>query len=181
MAIIDIDHTKQKLCHHKPMGSANVFINNQLALNLLDKVVNARLLSAVREKNSGVYTVIFSEQLIRRPQTYYLARLNFTTDPHRVNEIKSLVKQVMDDIHLRGITDQELNLAKKAWMTEYKAQQKSAQYWASAISQIAADDNNFSQLNQQLTQVESLSVEHINGLAQKLIGQNPKMFTLLPK
>lgn len=90
--------------------------------------MNARLLSAVREKNSGVYTVIFSEQLIRRPQPYYLARLNFTTDPHRVNEIKSLVKQVMDDIHLHGITAQELNLAKKSWMTEYKAQQKSAQY-----------------------------------------------------
>lgn len=162
-------------------SEANWTQNNQLALNLLDKVVNTRLLSSVREKNSGVYTIIFSEQLIRRPEPYYLARLNFTTDPHRVNEIKSLVNQVMDDIRLHGITEQELIIAKKAWTTEYKEQQKSAQYWASAISQIATDDHNFAQLNQQLKQVENLSIEQINELAQKLIGQNPKMFTLLPK
>lgn len=155
--------------------------NNQLALNLLDKVVNARLHTSIREQNSGVYTIIFSEQIIKKPESYYLARLNFTTDPKRVNEIKSLVNQVMDNIRSHGINLQELIIAKKAWKEDYREQQKSAQYWSTAIAQTATDDGNFVQLNQQITQVENISLETVNELAQKLIGQNPKIFTLLPK
>ena len=155
--------------------------NNQLALNLLDKVVNARLHTAIREQNSGVYTIIFSEQIIKKPESYYLARLNFTTDPKRVNEIKSLVNQVMDNIRSHGINLQELSIAKKAWKEDYREQQKSAQYWSTAIAQTATDDGNFVQLNQQITQVENISLETVNELAQKLIGQNPKIFILLPK
>lgn len=155
--------------------------NSQLALNLLDKVVNARLHNAIREQNAGVYTIIFSQQIIKRPKPYYLARLNFTTDPKRVNEIKLLVKQVMDNIRSHGINPQELSIAKKAWKEEYNEQQKSAQYWSTAIAQTATDDGDFLQLNQQVTQVEDILLETINGLAEKLIGQNPKIFTLLPK
>ena len=154
---------------------------DQLALSLLDYIINLRLRTIIREQHSGVYTIVFSEQLIKKPNAYYLARLNFTTDPKRANEIAQLVNETMDNIRRYGVNSEELAQAKQAWQVNYNQMIKSAQYWSNSIAQIATDDQDFTQITQQKQLVQSLTIDHVNELAQQFIGKNLKQFRLLPK
>lgn len=155
-------------------------LSDQLALALLDNIVNLRLRTIIREQHSGVYTIVFSQQVIKRPTSYYLARLNFTTDPKRADEITQLVNQTMDNIRRYGVTSDELAQAKQAWLVNYKQMSKSAQYWVNAIAQMATDDQNFIQLSEQQSMVQSITLDHVNQLANTFIGQNVKQFRLQP-
>ncbi|TOL43204.1 hypothetical protein CGH97_25915, partial [Vibrio parahaemolyticus] len=56
---------------------------DQLAIQLIDTIVSQRLRGELREKASGIYALGFSQMLAKKPQPYYLARLNFTTSPER--------------------------------------------------------------------------------------------------
>lgn len=156
-------------------------LDDQLGLQLLDNIINVRLRTLIREQNSGVYTIIFSEQLIKQPTAYYLARLNFTTDPKRVDEIKQLVNKLMTEVKQHGITSQELAQAKKAWLLNQQEQEESALYWVKALAQTATDDNNFNALTAQQNIVEKFTVSKVNQLAERWIGSNAKEFVLLPK
>jgi zinc protease len=155
--------------------------SDRLALALLDTIVNTRLRTFIREQNSGVYTIIFSGQLVRDPKSYYFSRLNFTTSPQRVEEIKGLVNQTMVNIKRHGVNSQELAQAKRAWRVEYNQQITSAQYWAAATAQTAAGDNNFDALANEAKTLDSITLDQVNTLANRFIGSHQKEFTLMPK
>lgn len=155
-------------------------MSDQLALALLDNIINVRLRTIIREQHSGVYTIVFSEQLIKRPTAYYLARLNFTTDPKRATQITELVNKTMDNIRHYGVSSEELAQAKQAWLVNHKQMVKSAQYWVNAIAQVATDDQDYDQLVNQPEYIKSIKLEKVNQLANQFIGKNIKQFRLLP-
>lgn len=153
----------------------------QLSLELIDHVVNLRLRYFVREQASGVYAIIFSQQLMKLPTPYYLARLNFTASPQRVKELQALAHDIVLKTASEGISEKELALAKKAWLVDWQEKRASATYWVSALGQIAMDDNAFARLNQDKERVEKLTVSEVNHTARAVMGQNLKLYTLLPR
>lgn len=153
---------------------------NQLALQLLDKVVTLRLRYAMREQASGIYTLGFSQLLAKLPQPYYLARLNFTSAPERAQEMAQMAQQVLQKIAAEGVTQSELDKAKKAWWIEQEASRTSASYWTDALAQVASDDGNFALLAQEEPQLKAVSLEQMNQLAAQWLGRNPKIFSLSP-
>jgi zinc protease len=153
---------------------------NQLALQLLDKVVSLRLRYALREQASGIYTLGFSQLLAKLPQPYYLARLNFTSAPERAQEMTKMAQQVLQQMAVEGITQSELDKAKKAWWIEQDASRTSASYWTDALAQVASDDGNFALLAQEESQLKAISLEQVNALAAQWLGRHPKIFSLSP-
>ncbi|OCG35376.1 M16 family metallopeptidase [Gilliamella sp. Gris1-4] len=156
-------------------------LSDQLKLELLDYIVNLRLRHYVREQASGVYTIIFSQQLIKYPTSYYLARLNFTTAPDKVNALTLLADKVIQSVAHDGITLDELEQAKKSWLLDHQEKVTSSTYWLTAMAQIAADGDRFDELKTQPNIIEAITLEDTNHLAKQLLGKNPKIFTLLPK
>ncbi|XKM13449.1 insulinase family protein [Orbaceae bacterium ac157xtp] len=156
---------------------------DQLKLQLLDSYVNVKLRTQLREKSSGVYTLIFSSQLVKEPSAYYLSRLNFTTSPNPDN-VKSLIAQaqnVLTDIKSHGISSKDLNEAKQAWLYNYQDQVKSAQYWVKGIAQIATSGDDFTEFADQKEIIKNITIDDINQLANQMLGKNPKQFVLSPK
>lgn len=153
---------------------------NQLALQLMDKVVSLRLRYALREQASGVYTLGFSQMVAKLPTPYYLARLNFTSAPERAEEMAQLAQKVLKQVAEEGISPLELSKAKKAWRIEQEEGRNSASYWTDALAQVGSDDGNFALLAQEAEQLEAVTPEQVNALAAQWLGRNPKIFTLSP-
>ncbi|AJJ24323.1 M16 family metallopeptidase [Yersinia enterocolitica] len=161
-------------------ADANWSQPNLLALQLLDKIVTLRLRYDMREQASGIYTLGFSQLLAKLPQPYYLARLNFTSAPERSQEMAQMAQKVLQQIATAGVTQSELDKAKKAWWIEQDASRSSASYWTDALAQVASDDGNFALLAQEEQQVKAVTLEQVNVLAAKWLGRNPKVFSLSP-
>ncbi|CRY32186.1 pitrilysin family protein [Yersinia enterocolitica] len=161
-------------------ADANWSQPNLLALQLLDKIVTLRLRYDMREQASGIYTLGFSQLLAKLPQPYYLARLNFTSAPERSQEMAQMAQKVLQQIATAGVTQSELDKAKKAWWIEQDASRSSASYWTDALAQVASDDGNFALLAQEEQQVKAVTLEQVNVLAAQWLGRNPKVFSLSP-
>ncbi|MBW5817761.1 insulinase family protein [Yersinia kristensenii] len=161
-------------------ADANWSQPNQLALQLLDKIVTLRLRYDMREQASGIYTLGFSQLLAKLPQPYYLARLNFTSAPERAQEMTQMAQKVLQQIAAEGVTQSELDKAKKAWWIEQDSSRNSASYWTDALAQVASDDGNFALLAQEEQQVKAVTLEQVNALAAQWLGRNPKVFSLSP-
>jgi zinc protease len=156
-------------------------LRDQLNLELIDYIINLRLRYYVREQASGVYTIIFSQQLIKYPTSYYLARLNFTTAPDKAHAITVLADEVIQSVARNGVTLDELQQAKKSWLLNYQEKKASSTYWLTAMAQTAADGSHFDELNMPANLIEAITLQDTNHLATQLLGKNPKIFTLLPK
>lgn len=153
---------------------------DQLALQLIDTLVSQRLRSELREKASGIYALGFSQMLAKKPQPYYLARLNFTTSPERAQEMTAIAQKTIAQIRQSGVSEKELTEAKNIWLTENSQVTDSASYWTEALAQIASDDRQYQRLNQEQALVRQLTVEDINRLARQYLGQNSKVFMMTP-
>ncbi|HFI1969279.1 TPA: M16 family metallopeptidase, partial [Yersinia enterocolitica] len=190
---LEIKPLNQAMSHDYPLASspktmvsmqfsadANWSQPNLLALQLLDKIVTLRLRYDMREQASGIYTLGFSQLLAKLPQPYYLARLNFTSAPERSQEMAQMAQKVLQQIATAGVTQSELDKAKKAWWIEQEASRSSASYWTDALAQVASDDGNFALLAQEEQQVKAVTLEQVNALAAQWLGRNPKVFSLSP-
>ena len=190
---LEIKPLNQAMSHDYPLASspktmvsmqfsadANWSQPNLLALQLLDKIVTLRLRYDMREQASGIYTLGFSQLLAKLPQPYYLARLNFTSAPERSQEMVQMAQKVLQQIATAGVTQSELDKAKKAWWIEQDASRTSASYWTDALAQVASDDSNFALLAEEEQQVKAVTLEQVNVLAAQWLGRNPKVFSLSP-
>lgn len=190
---LEIKPLNQAMSHDYPLASspktmvsmqfsadANWSQPNLLALQLLDKIVTLRLRYDMREQASGIYTLGFSQLLAKLPQPYYLARLNFTSAPERSQEMVQMAQKVLQQIATAGVTQSELDKAKKAWWIEQDASRTSASYWTDALAQVASDDSNFALLAEEEQQMKAVTLEQVNVLAAQWLGRNPKVFSLSP-
>lgn len=151
-----------------------------LALNLLDTIVSQRLRLNLRERAGGIYALGFSQTLTKLPTSYYIGRLNFTTSPERTDELIALAQKVINEIKQSGVTEKELQEAKNIWLTEYKETVDSALYWTEALAQVATDDQQYQRLQAEAAIINVLSVQDINKIAHHWLGENEKVFKLIP-
>lgn len=91
-----------------------------------------------------------------------------------------MAQKVLQQIATAGVTQSELDKAKKAWWIEQEASRSSASYWTDALAQVASDDGNFALLAQEEQQVKAVTLEQVNALAAQWLGRNPKVFSLSP-
>ena len=153
---------------------------DSLAIQLIDTIVSQRLRGELREKASGIYALGFTQMLAKKPQPYYLARLNFTTSPDRAQEMTTLAQKTIEGIRQSGISEKELTEAKNIWLTENSQVTDSSGYWTEALAQIASDDGQYQRLNQEPAIIQQLTIEDINRLAHQYLGQNSKVFMMTP-
>ncbi|MEY0971503.1 M16 family metallopeptidase [Providencia huaxiensis] len=153
---------------------------DSLAIQLIDTIVSQRLRGELREKASGIYALGFSQMLAKKPQPYYLARLNFTTSPERAEEMTQIAQKTIGQIRQTGVSEKELTEAKNIWLTENSQVTDSSSYWTEALAQITSDDGQYQRLNQEQDIIRQLTVEDINRLARQYLGQNSKVFMMTP-
>ena len=156
-------------------------LKQQMQLQLLEQITNNRLRETVRVQAAGVYVINMSQMLARDPAPYYLARLNFTSSPHRAHELAALASSVVSDLQQHGVTQAELNQAKNAWAVNQSQQDEYSDYWISAFSQDSFSTHPYQAVTQRVSMINDTTIKDIKQLAYILYGKHKKTFYLFPK
>lgn len=177
----DIGSSNKAMVQIQYSNSHDWSLEDQSALQLLEQITNMRLRETVRVKASGVYVINMSQMLARDPAPYYLARLNFTTAPQRAEGLVKLANAVVQHVRTNGVTQQELNQAKKAWLVNQEQQEVYSDYWSASLSQDSFSEQPYKNTLEAKAYIEDVELSHVNQLATSLLGQNQKTYLLMPK
>ena len=102
-------------------------------LNMLGEVFSDRLRIKVREELGDAYNPGVGSSASDLFPDYGYIQSNVTIDPPRAKQVADIVVQIGADIAEKGVTDDELDRAKKPVLTILRESSRTNQYWLSAV------------------------------------------------
>lgn len=93
------------------------------ALKVLQQLLDDRLFDELREKESGTYNVGVAATYFRIPTPSVSLSLRFETDRERVDYLKSLTLQILDEVKRAAYSDDQLKRARIPLAIEEQAEQ----------------------------------------------------------
>ena len=105
----------------------------ELALDAMKSILKVRLRELIREEKSGVYGIGVSASISRLYNNRSSAKIRFSCDPKRRNELISEVYKSIEKIKKEFVTDKELNIYRKKFQKSYEVNMKENYYWLSKM------------------------------------------------
>jgi len=108
-------------------------IHNNLCLNILRGVLDARYLTNIREKEGGTYGVGVQPGSSKEPYESYSMTMNFDCDPDKAEHLKSLIYAEIDKLMKDGPTQEEIDKVTSIMKKNNEQSKPHNAYWMSAI------------------------------------------------
>ncbi len=102
-------------------------------LNMLSEVFNDRLRIKVREELGDAYSPGSGSAASDIYPGYGYMQANVTIDPPRAKEVAEIIVTIANEMAEKGITEDELERAKKPVLTSLRESARTNQYWLSAV------------------------------------------------
>lgn len=147
-------------------NDAEYYKNGQYAAALLRRVLNQRLRENIREDMGGAYSVSFSIGYTDYPSYRFSGRVSLTCDPARKDEIIARIMQVLNDAAAKGVTADELNVAKTLHYAQLDTVSKQNDYWANNISYYLVKGEPLQSVDEVKSIIGGLTLEDINTFAR---------------
>ncbi|MBQ3034296.1 MAG: insulinase family protein, partial [Deferribacterales bacterium] len=139
-------------------------------------LLNIRLRNIIREEMSGVYSIYLMLDYNHVPFSNFKGRIQFVCDPARKDELLKKINEILEDFIENGITDKELEGAKKVYENYYDTLYKSNKGVATHISLIAATKEEFRSLDDINKIIYDITVKDVNATINHFL-KNSNMFT----
>ena len=110
-----------------------VTIPNNLCLNILRGVLDARYLTNIREKEGGTYGVSVQPGSSREPYESYSMAMSFDCDPDKAEHLKSLIYAEIDKLMKEGPTQEEIDKVTSIMKKNNEQSKPHNAYWMNAI------------------------------------------------
>lgn len=135
---------------------------------LLADIVNNRLYERVREKGGLVYSVDMSfDPLFYADAGFFTFSL--APFPDKIDVAVDLVKAIVADVQANGVTDTELEEARRPTLAEIRQNLEKNAYWLSLMQGLQSDDTQpktLASVSDILASYKDLTVEDISGVAR---------------
>ncbi len=141
-------------------GDFDYNAQNQIQLNAVNKIMEAKLNEVIREEMSSVYSPGASASTAKFPDSEYTFSIFYGTAPDRLDEVKQAVFKIIKDYAQNGPTEKEIATAKEKLLREREVQLRENRFWMNILSNTYYIKNgDFSQFGNYNQLVENLSVE----------------------
>lgn len=110
-----------------------VTIPNNLCLNILRGILDARYLTNIREKEGGTYGVSVQPGSSREPYESYSMAMSFDCDPDKAEHLKSLIYAEIDKLMKEGPTQEEIDKVTSIMKKNNEQSKPHNAYWMNAI------------------------------------------------
>lgn len=108
-------------------------IHRARRLNLLGEVFSDRLRLKVREELGDAYSPGVGSAASDIYPGFGYMQASVTVDPPRAKEVADIITQIAADIAAKGVSEDELERAKKPVLTSLRESARTNQYWLSAV------------------------------------------------
>lgn len=100
----------------------------------LQRILNERLRSEIRENLSGVYDISYDGSITPYPTPHYDAQIGFFCAPERAEELVAAVRRILTQLREQGVRPEELNTVLAAQREDYQSRQHSNHAWLEGLS-----------------------------------------------
>jgi zinc protease len=153
----------------------------RIKMGLLSDVLTIRLNQKLREEIGGVYSPFASSNILQRPYNSYMMDIYFTCSPANRD---TLVQATLNEIEIMkgGITEENLEKVKKAWLKNRESSLKTNGYWRKLIEDQWTRGDDEKDFEKYEGQVQSITGKQLQKLARKYLNKkNHLEFILSPQ
>lgn len=109
-------------------------IKGRFIAGLARNILSIRMREAIREKESGAYSVATFIRYLEAPKTEVFTRISFPCEPSRKDEVKAKTLNVYENFIKKGITEEELQASKLVLKNNYSTAFKENKYWINTLT-----------------------------------------------
>lgn len=141
-------------------GDFDYDAQNQVQLNAISKIMNAKLDKVIREEMSSVYTSGTSPSTTKFPNAEYTFSIYYGTSPEKLDEVKQVVFNIIKEYAQNGPGEEELSTAREKLLRERELQMRENSFWLNILSNtFYIKDGDFSQFGNYNQLVNNLTVK----------------------
>lgn len=134
---------KKSMLNHYIFNNAKFDIDEAFYLNVLNEVINNRIIDTIREAMSAIYGGGIGGNLSKVPNEMYMLRSNLPCGPENVEKVDEAFWRIIESVKKDGgITDADLAKARKPLIERNKIRVKTNPYWIGILQD--ADKNGYS-------------------------------------
>ena len=156
-------------------------IETKAALSAMTSILNVRLRNLIREEKSGVYGIGVRSNIIQELGDKASARISFTSDPNRKDELITAIKEAIEQLKRDGVSQKELSTYREKFAVEHKISMRDNKYWLNMMMHSQKFDIPMKKMLALPKIVESISSDDIKRIAGVIFGKDILQAELLPK
>ncbi|HEX8029565.1 MAG TPA: insulinase family protein [Vicinamibacterales bacterium] len=157
---------------------------NRLALRTAVMLLQARLNDAIREELGATYSIEASSNVVRLPKPEYRVRINWTSDPARVDSIVQRVFQEIQAARDATLTQEGIVRVRDFLLKDLEQRSQDNRYVLNDIARLfeEGDAGNLAKVNQEPANIAALSAAAIQQSAMRYLDTaNYVQVTLMPE
>lgn len=154
---------------------------NEHTMESLIDVLDIKLREAVREDKGGTYGVQAYHQIYRIPESHYTININFGCAPERVNELVSIVNQVLDSIKTIGPDNSVMIKIKEIQKRQRELSLKKNNFWNGILSNYIQYNEDPIELLDYNNWIDKIKAEDIKDAANQYLNKNVVKVVLYPE
>ena len=164
-----------------PLANVSVFYTanvpfspkNDLALDMLTRVLQIAYTDSVREEKGGTYGVGVSFNLEKEDNPNALLRISYKSDPKRYEELNPVIYKQLLNIADHGPVASSMDKVKKYLKKQYGQMAITNDYWSYVIWHQLDDDADFDK--DYCKMVDNLTASDVQKMAKELLKQNHRV------
>lgn len=142
-------------------------------LTVLGDVFTDRLRVQVREKLGGAYSPEAGNESSDTFTGYGMLVTQLVVAPDRADEMQSAIVKIAADLSAQGVTPDELDRARKPFLTQLRESARTNQYWlAAVIGSCQEFPQRLEWARTRYSDVESITKPEIDALAREYLGSD---------
>ena len=155
-------------------------VKRRFIAQALQKTLNSRLRKLIREEKSAVYGIRASVGLDML-EVKSNGSISFACDPKRKDELIKSVEDVVAEVKTKPITQEELDVYKKAYETNHETNLRQNNYWLSVMGMHYKNGDDLERAYSDVELVKSINAKEVQTLAQKIFDKDRIKIELNPK
>jgi zinc protease len=155
--------------------------NLSLKAKALTEILNIKIIEDLREKMGAIYGGGIFGGVNKYPYNNYSLFLQLPCGPQNVDTLLKAAAAEIDEIKIKGPSQENLDKVKKTWIEQYKVQIKENSYWSGKLQGIYFQGDNANTIFDYEKLVNALTVDDIKATANLLFdGKNVLQAALYP-
>ena len=155
---------------------------NNLLINILNKIIDIKMTENIREKMGGTYGVSAWVSYNKIPKSKVYLTISLGCQPERIEEITAEIWRTIDEIIANGSTEVDLNKAKEQIIREKEVNMKENRAWMSYLTNFYGPNQMpITSLETIKNNLESITIENVKKIAQYLKHDEHVRTVLMPE
>jgi zinc protease len=154
----------------------------ELKTDLLNEILNIKIIEELREKIGGIYGGGINGSVSKYPYNFYSMGLQLPCGPENVDKLIAAADAEIEKVKTNGPAQTDLDKVKKTLQEKYTTNVKENRYWSSILQSLLINDLDQNRPLNYIQLINAITTDQIKQTANLLFdGKNVLKAVLYPE